>query len=253
MRLHEIENNIEKLLLRYFLIDGVYEIDENGLVNVDGSVRLRGTKISKLPVKFGKVFNTCKFQNLSNLEGCPTYVGGDFDCRGNSMIRRLSSLKGSPTKIDGNFNCSNNMLISLEGGPTSVGDSYSCSHNKLKSLKGAPEKVKSFDCNNNQLTSLIGGPTIVETNYFCLHNPIQSLDGIAEHIKYSFQFDYTPNIPLLKLISSDILHITCRNLSLEGNNLLDGILKKYMGQGRKGAIQCAAELTKAGFKGNARL
>lgn len=83
----------------YFEIDGTYEI-KYGLYNVDGDARLK-KEVDKLPFKFGKV--TCNFycsdNNLTTLEGCPKYIGGDFYCSYNS----LTSLKGCPKYIGGSF------------------------------------------------------------------------------------------------------------------------------------------------------
>lgn len=121
---------------------------------------------------------------------------------------------------------------------------------RLATLENCPVKIEGdFLCSGNQLTSLIGGPTIVNNTYDCSRNPLKSLDGIAEKIEGLF-LTYNSTLPLLKVLQ--IKHLDY--LAFEPSEPeIENILNKYIGQGRKGMILCAAELTKAGFKGNARL
>ena len=110
-------------LEEYFTIDGTYTINENGLIDVNGDVRLI-KQVDKLPFKFGKVsgnFN-CDNNKLTNLEGCPSYVGGDFHCSDN----QLTSLKGCPNHIVGDFHCLDNKLTSLKGCPKEIKGNFSC-------------------------------------------------------------------------------------------------------------------------------
>jgi hypothetical protein len=63
-------------------------------------------KLTKLPLKFGKVTGwfDCSHNQLTSLEGCPTSVGGNFWCTNN----QLTSLKGGPTIVNGHFGCGGN-------------------------------------------------------------------------------------------------------------------------------------------------
>jgi len=125
---------------------------ENGVVNVDGSVRLANKKLTKIPIQFG-------------------YVSEDFWCDDN----HLTSLKGSPREVGGDFHCSHNQLTSLSGGPKEVGENVWCFNNELRSLSGAPIEVgKNLDCSNNYLTSLSGAPKEVGENFDCSGNLFES-------------------------------------------------------------------------------
>jgi hypothetical protein len=84
-----------------------YTINPDGSIDVDGNVHLHNRKLTKLPLKFNKVtgdFN-CFWNNLTTLEGSPTYVSSWFDCSYNE----LTSLEGCPNYVD-NFVCSDNPL-----------------------------------------------------------------------------------------------------------------------------------------------
>jgi hypothetical protein len=110
------EVEIEKICKIYRIRN--WTLNSSGLVDVDGNVYLSGQRLSKLPLKFGRVtgnFN-CSNNQLTSLEGCPTEIGDIFFCYNN----KLTSLEGSPTEIGGNFFCYFNRLISLKGAPEYV-------------------------------------------------------------------------------------------------------------------------------------
>ena len=150
-------------------------------------------------------------------------IGGDFICEGN----HLTTLENAPGSVRGRFNCHDNEITSLVGAPTRVGWVFDCSYNKLTSLKGAPKSVEyEFVCNRNPLVSLEGAPEGTDTIFIC---------------------DYNNQLPLLRLINYDTVEFI-NDVPLK----VYEILKKYSGQGKKGAIKAAAELIKAGYKDNAR-
>ena len=70
-------DKITQLLQRDFIIDGTYTIDDQGRVNVMGSVR-HDRKQSKLYVEFGSVSGNFSsyWRGLKNLKGLPTHIGG---------------------------------------------------------------------------------------------------------------------------------------------------------------------------------
>lgn len=193
--------NIEKLLSRYFSIrsnkNPSYTIN-NGVVNVNGDIRLVDVKLyklitSKLPITFGEIY--------------------------------------------GNFDVSNAEYTTLKGCPKYVGSNFRCLDNKLINLKGGPEEVNG--------------------NYFCWKNPLTTFDGIAEDINGILYAPYDSNLPLLKLLSiNGLKRIQFDNFTGSDEhimNTVENILNKYLDKGKGGILACAAELTKAGFKGNARL
>ena len=118
--------NIDVDLLKK-CVNGIYTINDDGSIDVNGDVNLSDKKLTRIS------FN---FRNVS----------GHFDCYDN----QLTSLEGSPNTVGGRFHCSSNQLQSLEGSPTTVGGGVYCYDNKLQSLEGAPAKVGgSFNCLNN--------------------------------------------------------------------------------------------------------
>jgi hypothetical protein len=76
-----------------------YIINSDGTIDVSGDVKLNGVlkDMTKLPVKFGKVYGDfqCAANNLTILDGCPNYVGVWFCCRDNN----LTSLEGCPKYV----------------------------------------------------------------------------------------------------------------------------------------------------------
>jgi hypothetical protein len=131
----------------------------DGLVDVDGHVYLSHRRLTKLPLKFGRVsgYFYCVGSELITLEGAPKEVGGDFDCENNN----LTSLEGNPKEVGGYFDCSHNNLTSLEGAPKEVSGDFWCSNNKLTTLQGGPKKVgRGFYCYNNKLTTLDHMPNV---------------------------------------------------------------------------------------------
>jgi hypothetical protein len=115
-------------------------INSEGLVDVDGNVKLHSEELTKLPLNFGYVSGNfyCYSNQLINLAGAPVSVGGQFDCSRN----KLTSLEGGPQEVDGRFWCWKNQLTSLEGAPLTVGGNFNCQDNKLTSLRFAPVEVE---------------------------------------------------------------------------------------------------------------
>lgn len=217
---------IKDKLRRFFNIQGKVLIDPSGVVNVYGNVRLVGM-FPKLPVQFGTVtgFFICAEKNLMTLEGCPAFVGDNFDCSGNQ-------------------------ITSLKHGPTEVTKSYRCSANQLNSLAHAPNKVGGyFNCSKNHLHNLVGGPQEVALDMSCHSNPLISLEGAPEKVGRDWWITWTEDLPLLKCLNAS--RINFMNLNFDTNRL-ENIMNPHMGSGKAGVIKCAAEMIRAGFKGNAR-
>lgn len=107
-----------------------YHINDDGTVDINGNVLIMFKhKMEKLPLKFGKVTGSfCVESNaLRSLEGCPYYVGKDFQCR-------------------------YNRLTTLEQGPDFVGGNYYCRNNNLTSLRGIPENIKFLNIDDNPIS-----------------------------------------------------------------------------------------------------
>lgn len=217
--------DIKDKLRKFFKVQGKIKIHTSGVVDVDGHVQL-SSLWTKMPVQFGK-------------------VTGGFMCTGS----RLTTLEGCPTHVGDNFDCSTNMLTSLEYAPTYVAKNFRCSDNQLTSLAHAPTHVHAFNCAKNQLTNLTHAPETVELDISCYANPLVSLEGAPLRVGRTWWITYDENLPLLKTLSGQSIEFM--NMTHDSGNVAH-ILNKYMGQGKPGAIKAAAELIKAGYKGNAR-
>jgi hypothetical protein len=213
-------------LRRFFRVKGKVHIRANGVVDVEGNVHLT-SELSKMPVQFGQVTGVfiCAINKLITLEGCPTHVGDNFDCASNL----LTTLAGCPTHVQKNFRCSDNLITSLTHAPTHVPGSFNCSKNKLTNLLGAPEHVGD--------------------DMSCHNNPLESLEGAPTHVGRNWWISYQEKLPLLRTINCQ--EVQFMNLNPKSNQVAE-ILNKHTGEGKPGAIKAAAELIRAGFKGNAR-
>ena len=129
----QTDSEIHELCKKYGIKN--YTIN-NGLVDVDGDVKLSNKNLKKIPIKFGNVIGHFKCYNnqLTSLEGAPQLVGGHFGCSGNQLI----TLEGAPESVGGDFDCDNNQLTSLEGAPKSVGGDFYCPDNNIFKLDFVP-------------------------------------------------------------------------------------------------------------------
>jgi len=80
-------NNIDIKLLKE-CVDGKCTINEDGSIDVDGSVYINNRDLIKIPFKFRNVsvYFTCSNNQLKSLEGAPTTVGGSFYCFNNHNL-----------------------------------------------------------------------------------------------------------------------------------------------------------------------
>ena len=122
-----------------------YTINEDGTVDVNGDVNLSFNKLTKIPLKFGR-------------------VTGRFNCSDN----RFTSLEGCPNWVGGNFTCNYNKLTTLEGGPNIVcGSDYRCASNALINFKGIPEHYEGdIWFSDNPVSKLIENIPIEKWNKF---------------------------------------------------------------------------------------
>lgn len=181
--------------------------EETGLVDVEGdfitpnsygSCKALGRKGGGgyggikdfMGIKFGTVTGTfdCSYNNLTNIEGAPIYVGGDFDCSYN----KLTSLVGAPQEVGGSFSCIDNNLTSLIGSPRRVKLHFHCAYNKLPNLVGAPMYVGGdFWCtdlsNDLHIESLHGAEEcIIGGDFDCHYNKLKDLKGAPRLIYGQF-------------------------------------------------------------------
>lgn len=245
--------NIQKILDKYFDCTGKIQIDpETGVVSSNGSVKFKwepGTpKFSLLPVKFGRIRNDFIIGHgkLVSLRGAPSWVGRNFKCGGN----QLTSLEHAPEHVGGAFECNSNQLTSLMYAPKYVGGNFHCQRNQLTNLDHCPSGIQDLFCMDNHLATFQGAPKVITGELRCWGNKtLQSLDGLPDEVHDTIWMDEPePHLPLLRLLA--VKGVTRINLGYIRE--LEQIMNAYLGKGKAGAIKCAAELIKAGYKDHAR-
>ena len=206
-------SEIEDICKKYG-IEG-YSIRNNGLVDVDGSVDLRGEGfwdmfgnhekygkrhkyiLEEIPIKFGDVEGDfdCRYNNIKNLNGAPKFVGGNLYISDN----KLSSFKGCPTEVS-RFLGGDNLVKSLEGCPRIVEGDFNVS-----------------DCPN--LKSLKGGPEMVGGYYGFSESPVYDVSGFPEdYLDPSFYMEdddkniFFGNTPFCEILSFFLNCVSCGTL-----------------------------------------
>jgi hypothetical protein len=140
--------------------------------------------------------------------------------------------------VGGDFDVVNTGLTTLVGAPHTVGDTFMCSANKLTTLEHGPQKVRyGYVIGTNPLINLEGFPTSNAPDMVSMY--------------------YMPHLPLLKLLSCEQIRLyppADRDTDAEQLKVdqIIAILDKHKGSGKPGALKCAGELIRAGFKENAR-
>lgn len=165
-----IDSICKEMKLKEYTINDDLNVDVDHVGHFGESVKISASMLvdGKLPIQFGKVKGRFEiiWCDAISLEGCPKWVGGDFQCTHNS----LTSLEGGPEYVGGLYNCRGNKLTSLKGiakkvgfdkDPLKIGGSISdgvCFHeNNIKNFDD-------FDCEfkgelmgvRNPITCLIG-------------------------------------------------------------------------------------------------
>ena len=176
--------SIEEICKKYGIEN--YTINDDGSIDVDGSVNINFYDLTELQLKFG-------------------VVTLDFYCSDN----KLTTLKGSPKSVGRFFNCSANNLTSLEGCPDSVGHDFECDLNKLTDLKGCPKSVGGrFDCRDNELYDIDFIPEFIGKDFVSHMNPIGVLcnnvdiDFLRAFKSYKVLKDNVVNLKRLKYLMS---------------------------------------------------
>jgi len=128
---------IKTALKKDFYIEGDFDIDHTGVVNVNGNVTLMHKK-ARLPVQFGTVTQDFNILNsgLKTLKGCPRTVGGMFVCRSNP----ITSFAGGPAVVKAEVYARGCKLTSLEYAPQA--QQLWVQDNPLQSLKGLPDNLE---------------------------------------------------------------------------------------------------------------
>ena len=86
MKLYENFDEIYKICQDHNISN--YSINQDGSIDVIGSVNFDKRRLKKLPLKFGKIktYFDCSNNHLTSLSGSPTEVGDFFYCHHNKLI-----------------------------------------------------------------------------------------------------------------------------------------------------------------------
>ena len=179
----EQRDQIESKLNRYFAIDGTYEIDDQGLVSVAGSVALRLNTFTRMPVHFD-------------------VVSGNFQ-----MDRcGLKTLQGFPRRVAGHVSIARTKVSSLWGGPELVGGSFWAYGCLLKNLVGAPRQVlQQFVVYNNDLNSYDHIPQGC-SNVTLPYNPTLGVLRLLQYPKVEFVAQFGSGAMRQALLLTDIVN-----------------------------------------------
>lgn len=205
MKSHNIEN---------------YKIQPDGIIDVDGEVRLDQMRMPKLPgpVKFGTVAGDfiCSSTGLTTLLGVPQHVG--------------------TSEFGGDFMCDYNDITSLEYGPRTCGGSYSCTG--CESLE-----------NLNHMSEKIGG------SIFAQNLPkVKSLQGIHKIVKHCGGVFDLSGTKLESNVLGLLMIKGLESVKMDANqSQIADILNKHLKQPDRNAHECQEELIDAGFAAFAKL
>ena len=85
LKLFENFQDIDSICKEYEIEN--YTVNPDGSIDVDGDVDLDNKRLTKLPLRFGRVtgYFFCYSNQLTTLEGSPREVGGKFDCSYNQL------------------------------------------------------------------------------------------------------------------------------------------------------------------------
>jgi hypothetical protein len=129
----------------------------------------------------------------------------------------------------------------------------------IKTLRGAPHVVKGGvnikDCHH--LTSCVHGPSVVGGFVHIFRCPLRSLEGFPTRCTHAI-VDYDHDLPLLRLLqatrSVEFYVSDFDETKEQAANILEPIMNntRWLGKGKQGMLNCALEMKKAGFAGNAR-
>jgi hypothetical protein len=133
------ESKIHQICKRYNIED--YTINDDLSIDVDDNVCLSNNNLDKIPLKFNRVngYFYIHYNNLTSLEDCPKWVGGEFSCYENNF---LTSLEFGPKWVGSNFNCRFNNITSLEYLPKCIGGELNFRYNKIWSFVGIPDNFR---------------------------------------------------------------------------------------------------------------
>lgn len=173
--------------------------------------------------------------------------GGDV-----TMIHPAAQLPVTFSYVSGTFEAHNKGLTTLEGVPASC-HNLLVNQNALTNLDHCPSDLNWLFVKANRLVNFEGSLRSVNL-IDARKNPFKNLNGLENIRVEEIKISYSENLPLLKLLVAKQIYLAHDIVKLDHErvNDINNILQKYAGQGQKGALACAVELSDAGFKENAQ-
>jgi hypothetical protein len=116
------------------------KLHSDATLDVNGDVDLTSKLYKIIPIKFGKVTGsfTIDDNQLTSLENCPSYVGGDFFCFNN----QLGTLEYGPEWVGGEYSATSNLLRDFTGVAKHIGQTLDVSLNFIPKDMLPPEDVE---------------------------------------------------------------------------------------------------------------
>ena len=151
--------------------------------------------------------------------------------------------------VDGDVGAYNMKLTTLENFPD-VCENLDVSNNLLDSLAHVPASLVKLNVRRNRLTSLehLDETSAVYVN--AIQNPLTSLKGLdSVRPELELWISWDPQLPMLRLLNATHVFISDKGDKVEP---LNTIMNTYAGKGKTHMLNCALELKKAGYEGNAR-
>lgn len=167
-----------------------FKFNDDGSIDVAGSVYLDHKSLKEIPIKFRNVSNnfSCGYNELISLRNSPMNVGGEFNCESNL----INNLEFSPLNVGGDYYCSyNKNLISLKGVTKIISGSFNCRYSGLDSLEFCPE-ARYYDFGYSKLKNFNGYPEFVNSHADFSGNEVDKifdLFGKMTCIKWINEYD----------------------------------------------------------------
>lgn len=176
-----------------------------------------------------------------------------FDIDGGYKIDSLNLVH-----VKGDVYFSNNKLEKMPVQFGTIKGGLIINDSNITTLEGSPKLLSGgltvHNCMN--LTTCVGAPEQVNGFVHISKCPLKSLEGfpsICKSSKVDFSFDL-PVLRLLQPTQGTGFYLNNEDEQEEAAEIVLNILRdpRWMGKGKSAALNCALELKKAGYAGNAR-
>lgn len=123
----------------------------------------------------------------------------------------------------------------------------------IRDLRGCPKACNLFACDHNPIQSLMHAPVKCKQVDISGCAELKSLDHLPKCEKLSLS--WLPDLPLLRCLTAGQVYLSFQYRAQESQvKKCEEILNdpRWMGKGKSNILNCALELKKTGFAGNAK-